>query len=324
MARKVFPVEGVEETKSNIVPPIPHKRVPLVAKGGATASRYIDSAVQGAADRTYQVIQANQISDSPIKDRIHCPKDLHPLIESIKDHGQRHPIIVRIKTESEGQGYEIVAGRRRLAAIRALGQTEINAFVTRMSKDEAFLAQGSENNDRLDTSFMEKAKAAELSINEGFKLDSIGEFLKVQKSLVSMMSSVYRSLDQEIIEAIGPARGVGRRKWERLAELIDNSDMSREEILNSIDKNLDSPDRFEACVSTVQAYQGDKSSPSPVKSNLPKVVPKKHLNGSVSTIRKPGQLLIKTDRTIPDTLLDQLQEQVSGLIAAWENDLTKS
>lgn len=67
------------------------------------------------------------------------------LAESIRDHGLEQPIVVRPTPTSETGAYALVAGCHRLAAVRLLGQTEIEAVVRDLSDDEARLVEIDEN-----------------------------------------------------------------------------------------------------------------------------------------------------------------------------------
>lgn len=316
MGRKVFS-NDVGNERANTPSPdrsARKKRKPLV-KVGVASERYIHSAAAGAADRSYQDIHLDQIRQSSIQDRINLEEDLDSLVESIRSNGQQIPIILRI-VEGE-QPYEIVAGRRRLAAAKILKLPTIRAFVSKMDAREAFITQGIENAERLETSFIERARAATQARDAGFSNDDVAEFLGSAKSLVSMMYSIFSSIGEELVRAIGPARGVGRRKWEVLSDLIENSQFTAVNLAHQVNQNLDSVDRFEDLMKRLEdgmlSTTQEQKPPAPPKAQ---VSSQKHsyMNGALSTIRKPGQLVLKTKGELSESMLDQVQSFIETMI----------
>jgi ParB family chromosome partitioning protein len=306
MARNVF-----EDNGPNTLPlqPITPRRKPLV-KGGAASQKYISAATQGGADRSYQDIPVDQIQESLIKDRIDINEGIDRLAMSIKENGQQIPILVRILASGDKQ-YEIVVGRRRLAAHRLLGLNEIKAFVTKMDDEEAFIAQGIENSARLETSYIERARAAALATDAGYTQIAVSEFLNVSTTLINFMISNYRSLGEDLVLAIGPARGIGRRKWDALIKLLEKQGISPNAALQLVDRTVeDSAERFECLAKAVQ-LTGAKgaSGTSPETSKR-----RDYLNGGVSTMRKAGQLIIKTRKDMPDDLLSDIEKQIEVLL----------
>lgn len=81
-------------------------------------------------------------------DRIDPGADIEDLINSIREHGQKVPILVRRLPEGD---MEIVFGVRRVLACLAL-RIDVRAEVKEMSDLEALIAKGIENNERLDLS----------------------------------------------------------------------------------------------------------------------------------------------------------------------------
>lgn len=199
MARSVFDTEsGPEEVPER---PARVKRKPII-KGGAASDKYIRAATQGGADRTYQEIDVDQIQDSRIRDRIDINEDLDSLIESIRENGQQIPILVRVAPGGD-KAYEIVVGRRRLAATKRLGRPRIKAFVSKMDDREAFVAQGIENSARLETSYIERARAAAQGLEAGYEQKDIAEFLNISRTLINFMVKSYQALGEDLVLAIG-------------------------------------------------------------------------------------------------------------------------
>lgn len=76
-------------------------------------------------------------------DRLDPGADIDGLINSIREHGQKVPILVRRLPDGE---MEIVYGVRRVLACIALGY-DVRAMVTEMSDKEALITKGIENNE---------------------------------------------------------------------------------------------------------------------------------------------------------------------------------
>jgi len=71
--------------------------------------------------------------NDPFKDR--SGEEMEKLAASIRENGLQYPIIVRPMQE-KGQ-YEILAGRRRVGAVKTNGGTEIDAIIRDVDDDEA-------------------------------------------------------------------------------------------------------------------------------------------------------------------------------------------
>ncbi|MDO6588476.1 plasmid partitioning protein RepB [Salipiger sp. 1_MG-2023] len=314
MARSVFgtgsdkPETGETPNRKPAV-----RRKPII-KGGAASDKYIRAATQGGADRTYQEIPVDQVRDSRIRDRIDLTEDLDSLAASIRENGQQIPILVRIVPEGEGT-YEIVVGRRRLAALRSLGEPRIKAFVARMDDREAFIAQGIENSARLETSYIERARAAAQGLDAGHEQKDIAGFLNVSRTLISFMVKTYQALGEDLVMAIGPARGVGRRNWERLIAVMGQHGVSPSDALELVDRTIDdSVERFQALLKTVESARAKRPHPAP------QAVRREHLSGSVTTLRKPKQITVRLGKSAPPDLLDRIDDAVTRLISEYDTE----
>lgn len=232
MARKAFDIpDGTQTTPEEKPKSQVRKRVPLTGLGATDPAR-LRSATEGVSKERITDIKLSDIKpESTIKDRIEVSEGLDSLVESLRNHGQRIPILVRYLDDGPFK-YEIVTGRRRLAAARKLQKTDpenwstIKGTIERLDDKQAFIAQGLENSERLETSFIERARAAAQAKELGFQQKEISDFLGVSKGLVSQMVSIYEAVGEEFVLAIGPARGVGRRKWEALIAEIKKSEPS--------------------------------------------------------------------------------------------------
>jgi len=211
-------------------PPPPPESVTAPAPAAETKARFpatgamsgVKSTLKDVAKNAVREIAVEMIEESGPKDRLSfSDADVEALSQSIKAHGQQVPIMVRPVADRPGH-YRIVYGRRRLRALRLLGQPA-KALVRSLSDAEAIMAQGQENTQRLDPSFIEKALFAAELADSGYDKDIILDALAVDKPMLSRMTKVARAIPVELIEHIGSAHGVGRRRWEDLADKIMGS-----------------------------------------------------------------------------------------------------
>jgi ParB family transcriptional regulator, chromosome partitioning protein len=173
-----------------------------------------------------------EIQDERYSDRLD-PKDVHDLRASIEQNGQTVPILVR-RHATDPNRYLLVYGRRRLEAIRASDKvSKVRALIANLDDTAALRAQVSENTGRRDLSYIERALFAQELLDSGFGSQAqIAEVLNVTRSAVSMSISVAKAIGTALANAIGPAHGVGRPRWEALAKeladsRIENDDLSR-------------------------------------------------------------------------------------------------
>lgn len=242
--------------------------------------------VEAGLARSLQLLELDPatISGSEFEDRLpHSPEDLADLVTSIRDHGQQIPILVhRLGADS----YRIIYGRRRLAAIRQLGQ-KVRALVTQMDDDQRIIAQGVENTVRRDLSFVEKALFAhrlrlaevdDATIRAALNID-VGA---PKATTISTMKLVVEVLGEEVILAIGRAPGIGRPRWRALAETfrdrsVEFADVNRAALIRlaesagftdanpEADGEDPSDQRFKAVFAFVQT-SGQPNAPAPATS----------------------------------------------------------
>jgi len=193
---------------------------------GATSNRILSASrlSKGLMDlqsHTVRDLDPDSIISGGMLDRLSAEDDgVARLSESIREHGQHVPVLVR-PMPGEVDRFEIIYGRRRLAAIRRLGgDMTVKAIVRNLPDEDAVIAQGQENNQRLDPSHIEKALFAQELRRKQFSNDVIREALNVDKFAVSKLVKLAETVPPELIEMIGPAHDIGRRPWTQLAELI--------------------------------------------------------------------------------------------------------
>lgn len=167
-----------------------------------------------------RLIPLAQIEASAAKDRLEVSDGVEKLAESILLHGQQVPILVRPLPHAPDR-FQVVYGRRRLAAIRSLGGNRtVKAIVRTLKDEEAVVAQGQENNQRLDPSHIEKSLFAKELREAGYDTQVIVDALGVDRYTVSRMIGVVERIPFAVIELIGAAHDVGRRPWKNLSDIL--------------------------------------------------------------------------------------------------------
>jgi ParB family chromosome partitioning protein len=168
-------------------------------------------------------VDTSSIDSSKIVDRI--PFDIDPdfnaLVESIAEHGQQVPILVRPNPQVSGR-FQIAYGRRRLKAAEKLG-LPVRAIVRSLSDSQLYIAQGRENLDRKDLSFIEKAFFAKNLEDNGCDRATIVSALVTDKADVSRYIAIARQLPENLVKLIGPAPKAGRARWMALVEQLATS-----------------------------------------------------------------------------------------------------
>ncbi len=81
------------------------------------------------------------------------------LVEAIREQGQQVPILVRPHPDRPGR-YQVAFGHRRLRAVAEIG-IPVRAVVRDLTDEQLVVAQGQENNERRDLSYIEKARFAQ-------------------------------------------------------------------------------------------------------------------------------------------------------------------
>lgn len=174
-------------------------------------------------------------------------------VEAIGRDGQQVPILVRPHPESP-EKYQVAFGHRRLRAATELG-ISVKAIVRTLSDQELVVAQGQENNERQDLSYIEKARFAK-KLEPRFPRDIIMSALGVYASDLSNMLSVAAKIPADLIDAIGPAHGVGRRSWIALADSLaastSNIDKARKLAGTPDFNSRSSKERFDAVAKTLK------------------------------------------------------------------------
>jgi len=176
-----------------IRPPILDPEAPSEAVADLTAA---GSAPAGPADANPVVpaIPVADIQPNPFQPRSDFgEEDLRDLQASIAEHGILQPVVLR----RSALGYELIAGERRLRAVKALGLKSIPAVVRQADDAEMQTLALVENLQRVDLNALEKAKALKAMMrNFGFTQQEVAE--RVGKARTSI-SNLVRLLDLPVV-----------------------------------------------------------------------------------------------------------------------------
>lgn len=207
--------DGKPDTAASPSPPPPRM------KRGAIGA--VSQSIADLKGRAMIDVPADMIDMAGIDDRLDSDEDgIAALAESIRAYGQQVPVLLRHSPNYEGR-YEVVYGRRRVRALKRLGQP-VRAMLRELSDRDLIMAQGQENAARRDLSFIEKARFAQQMVQQGFERAIICDALHIDKTVVSRMLTVADALPEKLVRAIGAAPGAGRDRWLALARRIEGLD----------------------------------------------------------------------------------------------------
>lgn len=202
-----------------------------------------------------QEINPSLIDPSPFPDRL--PDDDTEVFEEFKERfaaeGQKVPIQLRVNPNDQDR-YQIIFGHRRWRASLEL-ERMVKAIVTDMSDHDLAVAQGIENSDRQDLTWIERALFAGQMDGQQVKPRDIKAALSIDDAELARMRQVIRSVPLAIIEMIGRAPKVGRPRWiafsGRFAEHATAASVVRKTL--SADKVLTSDERFQAALDALNS-----------------------------------------------------------------------
>ena len=209
----------------------------------------------GAVGRSIADLKANAVVEIPadmvdtagVEDRLGADEDQARLIESIREYGQQVPVLVRHSPNYEGR-YEVVYGRRRVAAVKVLGG-KVRAMVRDMPDRDLIVAQGQENAARKDLTFIEKVNFARHMRDMRFDRKVICDALHIDKTQISRMLTVADAVPDSLMRAIGAAPGIGRDRWVAFSRALPGHE---HDAMAAVDGLESSDARFEAAWRTTR------------------------------------------------------------------------
>lgn len=205
-------------------------------------------------------LSPDDVAPSDITDRFEGAYEVaavDEIIVSMRERGQIVPGLVRPR-KGEGQPYQIVFGRRRLAAAHALG-IKFRAIVRELSDEQAIIFQGEENTNRNDLSFIEKCAFALAQEQAGYKRDVICASLNTGKSHVSEMLQIATALPRDVLLEIGPAAGTGRRRWLEFSQTFASTKDASKRVISALGAagTAISDERFQLARKALRAERTD-------------------------------------------------------------------
>ncbi|MEI4474174.1 plasmid partitioning protein RepB [Frigidibacter sp. MR17.24] len=197
--------------------PAPASAPKLMPRGAVGA---LQSSLSRMQTNAVQEIAPELIEDAGVEDRLGIdPEADAQLVASMRAYGQQVPVLLRPHPSKEGR-YQIVYGRRRLRALREIGQP-VKAMVRQLDDGALVMAQGQENTARQDLSFIEKASfAAQLSAL-GYDRQTTCDALSIDQPMLSRMLKVGQAFAIDFLRQIGPAPAIGRDRWRDLVAALE-------------------------------------------------------------------------------------------------------
>ncbi|KMO17290.1 plasmid partitioning protein RepB [Methylobacterium platani] len=270
-----------------------------------------DAAAEIEAGTVVVEIAPERIDDSFIADRVADETDpgLPALVESIRESGQQVPILVRPHPD-DPERYQVAYGRRRIQAARRLARP-VRAVVRPLSDAELVVAQGKENLERQDLSYIERAFFALRLEEHGFARATITAAMGVGKGDLSTLISVARTVPPEIVRAIGPAPAAGRPRWMLLAERIRAARSGRVAALVADPGFREKPtnERFAALL--------DALAPLSPARPAPQVWSDEAGRGIARIERKPDRVAVTFDDRAEPGLADYVLDRLPEILAAY-------
>ncbi|MEO3388896.1 plasmid partitioning protein RepB [Mesorhizobium sp. CAU 1741] len=179
-------------------------------------------------DRLQSIVEAggsielspDAIEPSPFPDRLadESEAEFAEFMRSFEENGQKVPIQVRRHPQRDGL-YQVVYGHRRWRAAKQLGRA-VKAVVVDLDDSELVVAQGIENGQRQDLSWIERALFVATMDGAGIKTKDIRAALSIDDAELAKMRSVCRAVPRDVIAVIGRAPAIGRPRWLELASML--------------------------------------------------------------------------------------------------------
>ena len=229
-------------------------------------------------------------------------------VAAIRSEGQLVPALLRPNPAAPGR-FQPAYGRRRIAAAAFLGR-KVRAVVRDLSDEQLVVAQGQENEARNGLTFIEKCRFAATLETQGFKRKVIESALSIDKTHVSRMLRVVERVPASVVDWIGPASEIGRRKWLDFAEAFGDQKVVKraEEEVSKMKLSADnfpaSSARFDLIVNKIAA----KAQSARTASTLWALPGQKKHYGSIDIT--PRRVTLTIDRSANPAIADALIERV--------------
>jgi len=256
-------------------------------------------------------VDPSDVAPSDIPDRFDGAYEasaIETIKESIRERGQIVPGLVR-PLQNGSKPYQIVFGRRRLAAVAALG-IKFKAILRELPDDEAIIRQGEENTNRNDLSFIEKCVFALAQEEKGYRRETICASLSTTKSHLSEMLKIASAVPRPVLLVIGPAPEIGRRRWLVFAEAFAATSEAAARVSKRLADNgaADTNQRFQLASMALQDKPSDTDKKTPPTTEI-------RANGFVlATVAYPSSgPRISFTKSVPAQFVDFLNNRMEAL-----------
>ena len=242
-------------------------------------------------------LPARSIRPNPAQPRkIFKPEALDELADSIRQHGILQPLSVR----RMGNGYELIAGERRLRAAQMAGVTDIPCIIMSMDDKESGMAAMVENLQRQDLDFIEEALGISRLLSDWeMSQEQVARLLGKSQSAIANKLRILRHSDT-VLAALREA-GLTERHARALLKL--RTDEEKLTAITEIARQAMSVARAEKYIDSLLAARDDRASKANVGAflnNLTQSLQKIQLSGipAVSERRETDSQIVLTI-TIP-------------------------
>jgi ParB family chromosome partitioning protein len=155
--------------------------------------------LQNDADHGADRLRIGEIQHNPYQPRKRFDADeLTSLTESVKNHGVLQPLVVR----HTDNGFQLIAGERRLRAAQAAGLDEVPVHVVNFDDQQVFEAALVENIQRSDLNPIEKAIGFKEYLEKfGLTQEQLGARLGLDRTTISNLVGLL-NLPEEVQDAV--------------------------------------------------------------------------------------------------------------------------
>lgn len=263
-------------------------------------------------------IDPELVDPSPFADRFseQDTASFQALKQSIAEHGQEIPILVRDHPTSIGR-FQSAYGHRRVRVLRELGRP-VKAYLRPLLDEDLVLAQGIENSTREDLSFIERAIFSLKLEEAGFQRGVIQKALSIDRAETSKLISVGKSVPADIVEAIGRAPKIGRGRWQTFVDLLQRQETHaqiRKVLASEQFKQMPTDERFSAALAAASQYQGQPAaSPEAMTAH-------DETGNSIATLHRSAKhYRIQFDKSRNAAFAEFLMQKLPDLYADYRNE----
>lgn len=250
-------------------------------------------------------------------------EDISELAKDIEERGLMQPVLLN----PDGNGrFVMIAGERRLRAVKLNGQTAIPALITKADKNSAVLMQLAENVQREDLSLTDECAAIEKLYAALGSMKAVSEKVKKSISWCSKRSRLCEKLhwmarrvfedgvseDIEVLKGLSNALYLNWNKGNELETKIRKGEIGRKEVREAV-KALKAEE-----VKKIDAKKTGEVSHAKVKKATPALPPVWDLERAIGDIEEALQDP-ESEKSGIETLWSFTQEQQQEVITRLNN-----